>query len=201
MGDKMYRYVHALWNNSLFYFRSNAYWNSVWKMIYNKLLTCKVKGTHIIEYFLFLSFSRQTFANIKLENTQRVQTSVRNPPWILSKVMLHAEITSGSPISAGCQIWWRNLKPRPIELRRFWPWTLTLTSGKLTVTFVLGDERMRRISWKSGFYFSRNHNERYERTNQPTNKLEWSQYLLAEITPGKEDKTLLQHKLKGDKKR
>ena len=49
----------------------------------------------------------------------------------------------------------------------------------LTVIFGTADaEHLCQISWKSDFYFSRNQNERNERTNEPTNK----QTRLVEVT-------------------
>ena len=51
-------------------------------------------------------------------------------------------------------------------MRRFWPWTSTLTSEKLPAKF--SEDAEHRISWKSDFYLSRN--ERHQRTYQPTNQ-------------------------------
>ena len=46
-----------------------------------------------------------------------------------------------------------------LSVRRFWPWRVTLTSQMLIV--------------KTGLYFTRNQNERYERTNQQTRVIAW----------------------------
>jgi len=52
--------------------------------------------------------------------------------------------------------------------RNKWPWTLTLTSQKLTVTFVTAAEHLWQISWKLDFYVLCNHNRLNKRTNQQT---------------------------------
>jgi len=49
----------------------------------------------------------------KLENPYRVPTSNQLSCLILSKVVFHAQITSGRPVSVRCQIWGRYLKSWP----------------------------------------------------------------------------------------
>jgi len=56
------------------------------------------------------------------------------------------------------------------SVRQLWPWTVTLTSQKLTVKSCTYSEHLRQISLKIALYFSRNYNEQTkERTNEPTN--------------------------------
>jgi len=51
-----------------------------------------------------------------------------------------------------------------------WPWRLTLTCEKLTVTSGTHDEHLCRISWKSHSYFWRKHSQGNEPPNhEPTN--------------------------------
>ena len=59
--------------------------------------------------------------------------------------------------------------------RNKWPWKLTFTSQKLIVA--LAGKDAEHIWWKSDLNLSRNHIKRHERTNQPTNKLPWSQLI------------------------
>ena len=67
-----------------------------------------------------------------------------------------------------------------ISVRWFWFRTLTLTFQTIIVLF--GAEHRCQSSWKLDLYHTRNHNERgNKRTNQPTNKHVWSQYLLVEV--------------------
>jgi len=56
----------------------------------------------------------------------------------------------------------RTIASGRFSLRRSWPWSLTLTSQKSAVTYDAGAEQQCQISWKSDWYFSRNHNKRNE---------------------------------------
>ena len=82
----------------------------------------------------------------------------------------------------------RTIASGKFSARRFWPWTLTLTSQQLIMTFSTGAGYPWQISWKSDFNFSRNHSNghvnelTYKQTNKLTNRHDWWQYLLAEIT-------------------
>ena len=58
-----------------------------------------------------------------------------------------------------------------------WSWP----SEKLTVTFGTDAKHLCQVSWKSDFWFSRNHNDRHERTNKRTNKHARSQHPLAGV--------------------
>ena len=82
------------------------------------------------------------------------------PSWILFEVMFHAEITICRTAKFGEDILnnGRATTSGRFPIQRFWPWTLTLTSQKLTVTLSANAEYPCHISWKLDFYFLRNHN-------------------------------------------
>jgi len=81
------------------------------------------------------------------------------------------------------------LKPQPscfdwrCSIRRFWPWTLTLTCQKLIVT--VGAYAEHHVM-KIGLYFSRNHDkQRDKRTNEWTNWPDRNTSIMATLPSGR----------------